>query len=99
MSNLTSKQIKDGMVAGEWYYDHGDVQTADTLIASTYSQDGRDISGIAIITAVNSTYGAGINPLAVPDMVKMLEYVLQCAIMQQSEKDHITALLTSAKIG
>ncbi len=108
---MTSQAIKDGMTKGQW-------QTRDLedcpiicnseyniVSASVWCPDAQDSPNAqAICTAVNSTYGANIDPEKVPEMVSMLEEIHETICTpefhdkEDSYKYKLNLLLTSAKL-
>jgi hypothetical protein len=92
MKELTAKDIKEGMTQGDFWKERPiAVNELPYHTISVYSSDGTHIydkrthsdhlnrhviNSKAIVTAINSTYGKGLDPEKMEECVKALEEVL-----------------------
>lgn len=82
---LSAKEIKDGMTPTPWYAvpyaNYINLQTEpyyneENLLDEEKSPEA-PINAEALITAVNNTYGKGLNPESYEDVVKALENAIE----------------------
>jgi hypothetical protein len=80
---MTPQEIKDGMTNGEWVETHlhhiqADNDKGDFIADCGFESLKHATPNVAaIVSAVNNTYGNNINPDVVPEMVKVLEFLLK----------------------
>lgn len=88
------------MTQGEWQHDHeGDIFIGDDGIATTDWAHGKyEANAHAITSAVNGTYGAGIDPAKVGEMYDMLGVLYSLDLIPEVVGEKLKALLTSAKL-
>ena len=100
---MTAQEIKKNMTAGEWVVsavNGADIHTAafEPIVQCRdwgYENACDRANAAAITTAVNATYGAGIDPACVGEMIKMLEAIKNDKMPRMSD---LTSLLDMAKL-
>lgn len=103
---MEPKLIKENMTKGEWSIKKHNSYVIETNegaeICATFgdcTSEEEDISNrAAIVSAVNNTWGKGINPEKVEEMYDMLDLLLHHSKMSYFNKQRVTELLTSAKL-
>ena len=100
---MTQQEIKSKMTKGEWVVDNVDdiINNGDGL-PNPSIEFSRNIvaNGYAICSAINNTYGKGINPEKVEILYKALE--ASCIFLEMTDYPNsanaIEQLLTEAKL-
>jgi copper chaperone CopZ len=98
---MNAQEIKQNMTKGEWVVDGQDIINQEKCMACDVfglSDVQIEANANAITTAVNNTYGKGIDPTKVEQMFEELQSIVINNCATAKDVDRIERLLQQAKI-
>ena len=69
----------------------------DSYVAAIFKSDDCEMNASAIVSAVNNTYGSGINPEAVPELLRALKEVISVSDRKTDIYDRAKAAIKKAR--